>query len=323
MHSRFEVWSPLLAALASILLAAGGPVSAAEAGRVRRVVFIAGTGSHGFGSHEHFAGCTLLAEAVEKGAAGFTASVHRGWPKDANALTGASAIVLYCDGGPGNLFVRHLAALEPLAAKGVGLGLLHYATVIPKGKPGDRALEWTGGYYETHWSVNPTWTAEFKALPAHPVANGVRPFRIRDEWYYHMRFRADMKGVTPILSAVPPEKTRTRPFGAHSGNAEVRRRTGMAEPVMWVGEGANGVRGFGFTGGHFHWNWAHDDFRTVVLNAVVWIAHGDVPKGGVPSKLATVADLEANMNSPRPQDVSPKAMEDMIGEFRKPYTPGK
>ena len=51
----------------------------------------------------------------------------------------------------------------------------------------------------------------------------------------------------------------------------------------------NGGRGFGFTGGHFHKNWADDNFRRIVLNAVVWIAKGIVPEGSI--KSATETDL--------------------------------
>ena len=36
---------------------------------------------------------------------------------------------------------------------------------------------------------------------------------IYDEWYFHMRFRDGMKGVLPILSAVPPASTMSRPDG--------------------------------------------------------------------------------------------------------------
>jgi hypothetical protein len=317
-------WTCGIAVSALMVLALLGDRPALGGGRTKqRVAFIAGSGSHGYGMHEHFAGCALLARALQENVAGFTATVHRDWPKDPKALDGASAIVFYCDGGGGNLIVRHLAEVKPLADRGVGIGLIHYATVIPKGEAGNRALEWTGGYYETHWSVNPTWTATFESFPDHPVARGVRPFRIRDEWYYHMRFRSDMKGVTPILTAVPPNSTRNRPFGAHSGNPEVRRRMGMAEHVMWVAEGPEGGRGFGFTGGHLHWNWAHDDFRRVVLNAIVWIAGGDVPEGGVPSKTPTVEDMVADMTSRRPAGVSSKAIEDMLEALRKPYTAPK
>ena len=77
---------------------------------------------------------------------------------------------------------------------------------MPKGKAGDLMKSWIGGYFETFWSVNPDWTAHYKKFPDHPVARGVRPFTINDEWYYHMRFADDMKGVTPILTAVPPDE---------------------------------------------------------------------------------------------------------------------
>ncbi len=42
----------------------------------------------------------------------------------------------------------------------------------------------------------------------------------------------------------------------------------------------DGGRGFGFTGGHFHKNWANEDFRRLVTNAILWTAHLHVPEGG-------------------------------------------
>ena len=62
----------------------------------------------------------------------------------------------------------------------------------------------------------------------------MKPFTIDDEWYYHMRFPDDMKGVTPILSAVPPESTRQGKDGPYSGNPAVRARKGMAEVTAWA-----------------------------------------------------------------------------------------
>ncbi len=117
-----------------------------------------------------------------------------------------------------------------------------------------------------------------------------------------MRFADEMKGVTPILSAVPPESTRQRPDGPHSGNPQVRARTGMAEVVAWTYERPGGGRGFGFTGMHTHWNWAQDSFRTCVLNALVWVAGAEVPPQGVPSQRPALEDLEADLGQPRPAD---------------------
>ena len=88
--------------------------------------------------------------------------------------------------------------------KGVGLSCLHYGVEIPKGKPGNYLLDWIGGYFESDWSVNPHWSAKFTEFCDHPVARGLKPFEIDDEWYCHMRFLDDMKGVSPILTA--PEK---------------------------------------------------------------------------------------------------------------------
>jgi hypothetical protein len=44
-----------------------------------------------------------------------------------------------------------------------------------------------GGFFETFYSVNPTWDASVQP-GKHPVANGVKAFSAKDEWYDHMRF---------------------------------------------------------------------------------------------------------------------------------------
>ena len=63
--------------------------------------------------------------------------------------------------------------------------------------------------------------------------------------------------------------------------------------MMWTVERPNGGRGFGFTGGHFHDNWANDNFRRVVLNGILWIAKVEVPLNGVQS---TVSEEPLNAN---------------------------
>ena len=131
----------------------------------------------------------------------------------------------------------------------MGVGSIHYAVEIPKGNQGgDKFLDWMGGFFEAHWSVNPHWTPEFKNFPDHPVANGVKPFKINDEWYYHMRFRDQMKGITPILSALPGPETLKRRDGAHSGNPHVRvsvLERKEKQHVVWATENENGAgRGF-------------------------------------------------------------------------------
>jgi hypothetical protein len=291
-----------LAALAVVSLLAG-LASASPVQEKKKIVFVAGGPSHDYGSHEHLGGCMLLAKCLTESGLPVECVVTKdnGWPKDPSVFDGAAAIVMYSDGGGGHMVNKHLAEVAPLAKKGVGIGAIHYAVETVTGDPGKAFLDWMGGYFEINWSVNPHWKANFEKLPEHAVTRGVHPFETNDEWYYHMRFREDMKGVTPILTAVPPDSTRKGKDDAHGGNPTVRAEIGKNTPehVMWVSENEGGGRGFGFTGGHVHWNWKNDDQRKLMLNAIAWIAKIDVPADGVPSKTPTQEEMEANLK-PKP-----------------------
>jgi len=279
----------------------------------KKIVFIAGPPSHGFGSHEHNAGCLLLAKKLKEALPNVETVVHtNGWPKGSDALAGADAIVIFADGGGGNMIAQHLDELQRAIDKGAGLAVLHYALDIVSPEAREKLKSWIGGYYEMYWSVNPHWHAEFKELPHHPITRGVRPFAIDDEWYYHMRFVDDMKNVTPLLTAVPPDSTRERPDGPHSGNPTVRARKGMPEHLAWAYERPDGGRGFGFTGGHHHWNWAHDQFRTLVLNAIAWCARIDIPPQGLQTKTPTIEELLADQDEPPPANFRPEKIQEQI-----------
>ncbi|MFM9029329.1 MAG: ThuA domain-containing protein, partial [Opitutaceae bacterium] len=225
-----------------------------------------------------------------------------GWPKEASSLTGVDAVVMYCDGGVKHLALaeNRLAILTALAARGVGIGCVHYAVEPTKEKGQAEFLRMIGGAFETHWSVNPHWDANFQSLPVHPITRGVKPFTIRDEWYFNMRFTDGRRGVTPILAAVPDASVTTRPDGPHSGNPDMRAQVarGDAQVVSWAFERPDGGRGFGFTGAHYHANWGNEDFRRIVLNAILWLARMEVPAGGVKSTV-TADDLSVNLD-PKP-----------------------
>ncbi|HEX8913971.1 MAG TPA: ThuA domain-containing protein, partial [Humisphaera sp.] len=261
---------------------------------------------------------------------GFEAAVfYKQWPKP-EELAGAAAVVIYCDGGGGHMAIPHKEELVALSKKGVGVGTIHYAVEVPKDKGGPEWLEFQGGYFETFFSVNPHWVGEFKALPKHPVASGVKPFKTNDEWYYHMRFREGMQGVTPILSAVPPDKTRQGKDDAHGGNPTVRADIGknVAEHVLWVSENAGGSRGFGCTGGHFHKNWANDQFRKTVLNSIVWIAKGEVPAAGIESKRPDVEEMLSNRDPDNkgeavPANFDKEKFAKELEAINEPYDPSK
>ncbi|MEX1010874.1 MAG: ThuA domain-containing protein [Balneolaceae bacterium] len=305
--------SSLFLMLVSTLLFMGTSCAQQE----RHVLFIAGAPSHGFGNHEHLGGSTLLAHTIEDADINVRTTVVSGWPEDSTIFDDVDAIVIYANGGGGHPVMGHLEEFDELMNRGVGFAAIHYGVEVPPGEPGDYFIDWMGGYFETHWSVNPFWTADFDSYPDHPIVNGVEPFQIRDEWYYHMRFQDSMEGVTPILTDLPPEESLSRNDGPHSNNPDVREAVlDSEEPqhVAWAYERPNGGRGFGFTGGHYHWNWGADSFRRLVANAIIWTAGADVPGNGVAIQPITVEELSTMTDDPVPEDWDPEPIQQRIDE---------
>ena len=281
-----------------LLLLAASAISGCAADK--KIVFLAGAPSHGPGHHEHRAGCLLLQSCLA-GVPGVTSVVcTNGWPEDVRVFDGAAAVVIYSDGAKGHPFLQgeRLKTIGALMAKGVGLACLHFG-VEPTREEGEKEfVDWIGGAFSVNWSVNPDWRADFATLPKHPVTRGVKPFQCLDEWYFNMRFSDAKKGLTMLLSAVPPASTATREDGPHENNPVVREMVarGEAQHTAWAFERPDGGRGFGFTGGHYHKNWGEDNFRKLVLNGILWIAKAEVPPDGVASTV-TKEQLEANLDS--------------------------
>jgi hypothetical protein len=298
-------WNRVFVVAASLFLAVGAQAAA-------DIVFLAGGRSHGHGEHEFKAGSELLAKALnEQSGLGLKAVVVSGWPKDESVLDGIKCLVIYADGT--SVVGKGWAKMDALAKQGVGIMFMHYA-VHPSPADGEKYYRpWIGGAFETGWSVNPHWVAELKALPDHPVSRGV-PAVVEafDEFYYNMRFPQDRGRVLDLATATPTRERMKRYINLWNEHGVA----GLDKPqtIMWGIERADGGRGVGFTGGHYHRNWAVDGFRTLVLNAIVWVAGMEVPSGGVRSTPLTDADLNANLDDKSPKKVVltiPKP-----GEFR-------
>jgi hypothetical protein len=272
--------------------------SKAPAG-TRRIVFISANGTHGGrGYHEFLPGATYLARRINAEYPNAFAVVYpqSQWPKDLSKADAIIVLLNQADKAANDPNIK--AAVE----RGAGFAAIHFGVEVSKGEPGDNYLHWMGGYFEQFWSVNPTWEANVTIIGEHPVARGVKPFTMKDEWYYHMRFREGMKGVTPILSAIAPVKTVHFKEGgqpsSRGGNGDVFKAVEAGEPqhLAWVAERPDGGRGFGFTGFHAFANLADDSFRTTLLNGVAWVAKLEIPAKGVPSKTLTTEELEAMMD---------------------------
>ena len=265
----------------------------------KKVVFISGKPSHGRMKHEHRAGNMILAKRLNESGLPIEAVVLEdiGYPKNESILEGADTIVIFCTGHGNHLLNPKLNEFDALMKKGTGVVMIHWATEAVSGAPGDKFLQWMGGFCDLNWSVNPHWKPNFKPRK-HAIWNGVQPFSVDDEWYYHMRFIEDRTGFTPILTDVPPMDTLKRPDGMRSGNPAVRKAVanGESQHVGWAYERPEGGRGFGFTGGHNHDSWQDDNYRKIMLNAILWTAGMEVPKKGVTSSAPDNVEIEANLD---------------------------
>jgi type 1 glutamine amidotransferase len=250
-----------------------GPAAASP---TRTIVFFGGVKTHGPGAHEHLKGAQLLKKCLET-ATNVPSLKTRiyldAWPKSPRELDDAATLVLMWEGWDKHLVragvPEKAEALGQLMKRGVGLVTLHAATAVD-----DRVepyfLDWIGGNKKIDYSLHPMARDVRLALPAatHPVCRGVRPMAFAsEEFYCKIFFRPGDQRITPILTTMLPPGAPER------------------QVVGWGCERADGGRGFGCTGPHYHASFGNDDFRKLVLNAILWTAKLEVPPGGVDSRL--------------------------------------
>lgn len=308
-----QIFSVVTSTVFMTVLMLSGLTTVALADAPKNLVLVAGKPSHPPRMHEFNAGVQLLAKCLKDVPGLHVDVVLNGWPEDETVLKQANAIIFYMDGGARHEVVqengRRLKLIDELAKAGVGIGCMHFGVEVVPDQAGAEFLRWIGGHYENAFSCNPIWEPEFTAFPKHPITRGVKPFKIKDEWYFNMRFLSNFDGrkeaqlgdvkFTPILVAEPSDATRDGPYVYPKGPyPHIQANKGKAEAMMWAIERPDGSRGFGFTGGHFHDNWANDEYRKVVLNALLWASGMTVPENGVVSKVAP-EELEQNLD-PKP-----------------------
>lgn len=281
-----------LAGTAAAVLAPIAPAAEAPA----RVLIVAGPSSHPPGTHEVAAGARLLKHCLDATEL-VKAEIVTEWPATGDKLFADVASVVFI----GDLFppevmpnrdtvMKHLGAMT---ARGCGVVCVHYATGLEAkhvAADGDHPLlHWTGGYFATRCNHHKSVAKVFKEATVepgkgeHPVNRGWKAFTLHDEPYINNYFGKDgpAKGVTALATALlPPEKPNR-------------------ETVAWAADRADGGRGVGVVMPHFYRSWRIDDFRTLVLNAIVWTAKREVPKAGARVKLPDLATF-------KPAAVEPK-----------------
>ena len=282
-------------ALANALLFSGEPAGA------RKVVLIAGKKSHGpegNGIHDYPWSVKLLKCMLDasnmKGK--LRVEFHLdGWPKDPSTLDDADTIMVISDGRDGDKYEEaphlksdaHVTAIEKQIKRGCGFMTFHFSTFAPD-KYATQMLTWSGGYFDWETDGARKWYSAITTLesdvklgsPDHPIHRGVKPFKMKEEFYYNIRFDPADKALKPLLEV-----------------SALAGREPDGKIVAWARERENGGRGFGTTCGHFYENWKNDDFRKMMLNAIVWTAHAEVPEGGVQATFLTHPEIVAALKA--------------------------
>jgi type 1 glutamine amidotransferase len=282
-----------------VTLLAPSPDAAEPAGATKKIVLIAGKKSHGPEGnriHDYPWTVKLLKVLCEKSDIRDQLRVEahfEGWPMDERTLDDADAIFIVSDGRDGDKFeeaphfntAARTAVIERQIKRGCGFGTFHFSTFASEANR-RQILEWSGGYFQWETDGLRKWYSAIKVMdaelvlptPSHPIVRGVQPFQLREEYYYNLRFDPADHALVPLL-AVPSLPGRD-PDGRW---------------VAWARERAGGGRGFGTSCGHFYDSWKNAGFRKTMLNAIVWLAHVEVPENGVDSEYLEHDEITASL----------------------------
>lgn len=272
----------------------------------KKIIFLTGDDlRHPSGTHEFYAGALLLKKSLEHSEFKdqLQIEVVNNWPADPSVFDGSDVIIHYYPGNQHHLFNKNFDVINALAENGAGQMFMHYA-VDPNENEEAAIAAWTGGVYKTGLSINPHWLLKAQ-LENHSINNGVAPYEIFDEWYCCTHFETEpeinyeKEGISEKVYSVM-HGTLEEIKQASRGKGQVRKELAAKElTVLWAKERDNGARGVGLTGGHFHKNWAHDEFRKQVLNAIIWCSKIDVPETGVETPAISEEEINANLATNR------------------------
>lgn len=263
MRQVLKAFARLLLVAATFLTAVAA--SAAEESRPRRLLLLSqGPDGHPPGTHEYEAGLKVLQKCLAK-TPGLEVALERAdepWEAGPARLEQADGAVIFLSEGAKWVQndPRRLDALARLAARGGGLVAIHWGMGTKDARPIDAYLKLLGGchggpdrrYKVVEATIRP-------AEPRHRIAAGIEPLRLRDEFYYRLKFIRPAGQIQPVLT-VPIE--------------------GRQETVSWAWQRPDGGRSFGFSGLHFHDNWRLPAYRRLMTQGTLWAMKLPIPEGG-------------------------------------------
>lgn len=242
--------------------------TAAAEGPKKLLLLGQGPDGHPPGTHEYLAGVKLLQSVLEKtpGLEVQVVNADEPWREGPELLAQADGVVLFLSEGARWLHQspRRLEAFNKLAARRGAFVGLHWAIGTKSADNIPGFVKLLGGCHggpDRKYKV----VTETVQVADHPIAAGIKDFKVREEFYYYLKFAKPAEAIQPVLR-VPID--------------------GNLETVAWAWERPDGGRSFGFSGLHFHENWSMPEYRRLVAQGVLWSLRLPVPKQGVGVSLA-------------------------------------
>ncbi|HMH22382.1 MAG TPA: hypothetical protein VK563_11425 [Puia sp.] len=164
--------------------------------------------------------------------------------------------------------LAYLDQLDSLHKAGMGIMILHWGIAVGNQKAANYHLSWFGetaleGYTHNplgYWTVTPIKSAE-----KHPILRGVKPWLYKDEIFSNLLVKANDPYRIDLLT----------------GEAAKTNQGTIGPNCIASAYDKNGARGILWGGMDYHSALLNENYLRFVLNAIVWTAGIDVPKGGV------------------------------------------
>jgi hypothetical protein len=229
-----------------------------------------GPDGHPAAAHEYVAGLKILHKCLDKVPDLEVKQVLAAdaWREGPELIDRADGVVLYLAEGAKWLQAdpqRH-EALKKLAARGGAIVALHWAIGTRDAKYIDSFVQLVGGCHGGPDRKYKVLQADVTVPePKHPIVTAIKPFGVRDEFYYQLKFVKPEGTIKPVLQVAID---------------------GQTETVAWSWERPDGGRSFGFSGLHFHDSWRLTEYRRLVAQAVLWTLRLPIPEKGLPVNVA-------------------------------------
>lgn len=176
--------------------------------------------------------------------------------------------------------LQYLNQVDSLHKAGMGIVVLHWAVAAQNETAARLYRNWFGGGWIPAYSHNPLgkWTVTpIESGKKHPIMRGVGPWTYKDEIFSRFLVIPQDPHRTDLLMGEAPK--------TNQGSVTPRC-------ITWAYE--DGLsRGLIYGGMDYHSALLNDDYRRFLLNAIVWAAGIEVPKGGVKSNAKGLQLIEA------------------------------